>query len=121
MYNGDALLRCRSLHSQWLQQAYLHGSWQTACIAGIRGHGCHQGYNSIVLQYRCHAAPLSMPCSPLPGLLGVLWCRWAMAAVAGILFTELIGVGQPWWTQPLQVCQALKQSRVQRQTCVLHP
>lgn len=28
--------------------------------------------------------------------------RWAMAAVAGILFTELIGVGQPWWTQPLQ-------------------
>ena len=33
-----------------------------------------------------------------------------MAAVAGILFTELIGVGQPWWTQPLQVGQAWEHS-----------
>jgi hypothetical protein len=28
--------------------------------------------------------------------------RWAMAAVAGILFTELVGVGQPWWEQGAQ-------------------
>lgn len=71
------------------------------------GHGGHEGCHSVVLQYGCHA---SLACRPLPGLLAVLWFRWAMAAVAGILFTELIGVGQPWWTQPLQVCQALEQS-----------
>ena len=74
------------------------------------GHGCHKGCHSIMLQYGCHAALGWMPCSPLPGLLAVLWRRWAMAAVAGILFTELIGVGQPWWTQPLQVCQAREHS-----------
>ena len=83
---------------------------RSPALLAFGGHSCHHSCHSIVLQFGRHAALGSMPCSPLPALLAVLWCRWAMAAVAGILFTELIGVGQPWWTQPLQVRQALEQS-----------
>ena len=37
-------------------------------------------------------------------------CRWAMLAVAGILFTEFFGIAQPWWDLGNKVCSGCQQT-----------
>ena len=35
-------------------------------------------------------------------------CRWAMLAVAGVLFTEFFGIAQPWWELGNKVTPAFR-------------